>query len=159
MKWHFHNVSNYFKILQNTTNDMMPVQLILYSISTKDIQKTLKMKEETWVYNCLLSLGVHVLLLMYNASIIVVSKSFLPWSTIFSLSHEKLSLHLELSCKWSKMAECEFPCSLTSPSNDVLSCQYRLDLYHKDIATYIQHSTAMMRGTAFQWEIEMGYIS
>ena len=41
----------------------MPVQLILYSIITKDIQKTLKMKDEPWVYNCLLSLGL--LFLMY----------------------------------------------------------------------------------------------
>ena len=71
----------------------MPVQLILYSIITKDIQKTLKIKDEPWVYNCLLSLGL--LFLMYNASLIVVSKSSLPRSRILNLSHEKLSLHLE----------------------------------------------------------------
>ena len=45
------------QILQNTTNDIMPVQLILNSISTKDIQKTHKRKS-------LLSLG-----LPYNASL------------------------------------------------------------------------------------------
>ena len=126
-------VSNSFKIPQNTTNDMMPVQLILYSIITKDIQKTLKMKDETWVYNCLLSLGL--LFLMYNASLIVVSKSSLPRSRILNLLHEKLSLHLEHNCKWSKMAERELPCNYHYHKTNSWLMRNRVSLRHMVTST------------------------
>ena len=63
--------------------------------------------------SCLLIVGF--LNLIWRASLIVTSKSFLPELIIEKLSHEKFNLHVSHEVKWLDTAEFEgeVPCSFT----------------------------------------------